>query len=163
MTKAEKLFETAKKLMALQSEMAEAIRDVQNDQDMEVAERHMVIDASIDLCSKMFSIFKDENKAFLKEMAERGIFSYADQYIAGVRIEGQTYAPVDVKGYEILNKDDPFVWAQVLRAAAQTDPEVVQKRITDSKVSEEFLIACCGLIATKTVDDEFNWSIKKTK
>lgn len=163
MTKAEKLFETAKKLMAMQSEMAEAIRDVQNDLEMEVAQRHMLVDASIDLCSKMFGVFKEENKAFLKEMGERGTFSYKDQYIAGVQIEGQTYAPVDIKGYEILNKEDPKVWAHILMAAAKNNPEVVQKRITDSKVTESFLTDCNGLVAYKVIGEDYNWSVKKTK
>lgn len=163
MTKAEKLFETAKKLMAMQCEMAEAIRDVQHDHEMDVAERHMLIDASIDLCSRMFDVFKGDNKAFLKEMAERGTYSYNDQYIAGVEVKGQTYAPVDIKGYEILNKEDPKVWAHILQAAAVHCPEVVQKRITDSKVTEGFMHACNGLIAFKVVGEDYNWSIKNTK
>lgn len=163
MTKAEKLFETAKRLMAMQTEMAEAIRDVQNDLEMDVTERHMLIDASIDLCSKMFSVFKEDNKEFLKEMGERGTFSYKDQYIAGVQIDGQTYAPVDVKGYEILNKESATSWSHILQMAAIHAPDAVQKRITDSKVTKQFLAACDGLLGTKVAGEDFNWSVKKTK
>ncbi|MNB92525.1 hypothetical protein D3C75_396290 [compost metagenome] len=162
MTTVEALFETAKKLMELQSVFAQQITAVENDPETPKAKAHMMIGEAIDLASGVYETLKEGNKLFLKEMVERGEYSYTNEYVAGVQVEGKTYTAVPVKGYELLNKEDPKVWAIVLAAAAKNNPEVIQKRITDSKVTKEFLADCQGLVAEKTTDD-FNWSVKKTK
>lgn len=162
MTKAEQMFETAKKLMELQGQFLSECRDVQHDQTIERAEAHMLVDAAVKLCSSMFEVMAGENKQYLEELVEKGSYSYKDQYIAGVTIEGRSYATKEVKGFELLNKEDPKVWAHVLAAAAKNNPEVIQKRITDSKVTEQFLKDCDGFVAVKATG-AYNWSVTKTK
>lgn len=162
MTKAEQLFETAKKLMELQSVFAQQITALENDSTVEKARAHMYISEAISLASSLYEDLKADNKLFLEEMVDEGTYSYKNEYVAGVQIEGKSYTTSPVKGYELLNKDDPKVWAIVLAAAANCNPEVIQKRITDSKVTEKFLEACGGLVAVKATD-AYTWSVKKTK
>lgn len=162
MNKVEALYETAKKLMELQSVFAQQITALENDPETPKAKAHMYIADAIDLASGVYEDLKAGNKLFLTQMVERGAYTYTNEYVCGVEVEGKSYTAVPVKGYELLNKDDPKVWAIVLAAAAKNNPEVIQKRITDSKVTKQFLEDCEGLVAEKTTDD-FNWSVKKTK
>ncbi|MNL07665.1 hypothetical protein D3C87_1283510 [compost metagenome] len=161
-TKAEALFETAKKLMELQAVFAQQITALENDAETPKAQAHMFISEAISLASSFYEKLKEGNKLYLDEMVEKGNYTYTNTYIAGVQIEGKTYTAKPVKGYELLNKEDPKVWALVLAAAAKNNPEVIQKRITDSKVTKEFLADCQGLVAEKTSDD-YTWSVTKTK
>lgn len=162
MNKVEALYETAKKLMELQSVFAQQIAALETDPETPKAKAHMFIADAIDLASGAYEDMKANNKVFLTEMVERGDYTFHNEYVAGCQVEGKTYTAVPVKGYELLNKEDPKVWALVLEAAAKNNPEVIQKRITDSKVTKQFLVDCQGLVAEKTTDD-FNWSVKKTK
>lgn len=162
MTTVEALFETAKKLMELQSAFAQQITAVENDETVPKARAHMLIGEAINLASGAYDDMKEGNKLFLEEMVEKGSYTYTNEYISGVQVEGKTYTAKPVKGYELLNKDDPKVWAMVLAAAAKNNPEVIQKRITDSKVTEQFLKDCGGCVAVKT-SDAFTWSVTKTK
>lgn len=162
MTKAEALFETAKQLMALQSTFAQQITDLENDAATPKAQAHMFIAEAISLASGFYDKLKEGNKLYLEEMVDKGDYTYTNTYIAGCVIEGKTYTAKPVKGYELLNKEDPKVWALVLAAAAKNNPEVIQKRITDSKVTEQFLKDCGGLVAEKT-SDAYTWSVTKTK
>lgn len=162
MTKAEELFETAKKLMELQSVFAQQITALENDAETPKAQAHMFISEAISLASSFYDKLKEGNKLYLEEMVDKGNYTYENVYIAGVQVEGKTYVAKPVKGYELLNKEDPKVWALVLAAAAKNNPEVIQKRITDSKVTEQFLKDCGGLVAEKS-SDAYTWSVTKTK
>lgn len=156
----EVLFETARKLMAMQSELQQAITALECDMSLEPAEKHTLIDAALDLCSSMFNKMKDSNKQYLEEMVPEGMHRVKGQYIAGVKVEGRTYEQVVTKaGYAILNKGDNKSWAAILLAASQTTPDVIQARITDSKVTEKFLTACAGLVGFK--ESSYSWSVKK--
>lgn len=161
-TKAEALFETAKQLMALQATFAQQITALENDAETPKAQAHMFIAEAISLASSFYEKLKEGNKLYLEEMVDKGDYTYTNVYIAGCQIEGKTYTAKPVKGYELLNKEDPKVWALVLAAAAKNNPEVIQKRITDSKVTKEFLADCGGLVAEKT-SDAYTWSVTKTK
>lgn len=162
MTKAEQLIETAKQLMALQATFAQQVTALENDEETPKAQAHMIIGEAISLASSLYESLKEGNKLFLEEMVEKGNYSYPSMKIAGVDIEGKTYTTKEVKGFELLNKEDPKVWAHVLAAAAKNNPEVIQKRITDSKVTEGFLRDCDGFVAVKATG-AYNWSVTKTK
>lgn len=162
MTKAEELFETAKQLMALQAVFAQKIAALETDPETPKAQAHMFIAEAISLASSLYDDMKEGNKKFLEEMVDKGDYTYTNTYVAGCQVEGKSYTTKPVKGFELLNKEDPKVWAMVLQAAAKNNPEVIQKRITDSKVTEQFLIDCQGCVAVKT-SDAYTWSVTKTK
>lgn len=162
MTKAEQLIETAKQLMALQATFAQQVTALENDEETPKAMAHMIIGEAISLASSLYEDLKEGNKRFLEEMVDKGDYTYKSVYVAGVEIEGKSYTTKPVKGFELLNKDDPKAWAHVLIAAAKNNPEVIQKRITDSKVTEQFLKDCDGMVAIKDTD-AYTWSVTKTK
>lgn len=162
MTAAEKLIKTAKQLMALQSEFARDVAAVENDHTIPTSAAHMIIAESINLASGFYDTLREGNKKYLEEMVDHNQAVHQTLYIAGVEIPGRTYTPKPVTGFEVLNKEDPTVWAMVLEAASKTNPEVIQKRLTDSKVTREFLEACGGLVAEKPTG-AITWSITKTK
>ncbi|MOA68009.1 hypothetical protein D3C78_1954290 [compost metagenome] len=70
MTKAEELFETAKKLMELQSIFAQQITALENDVETPKAQAHMFIAEAISLASSFYDKLKEGNKLYLDETVD---------------------------------------------------------------------------------------------